>query len=67
MATETKRGQAGSSAGVKAGKRKPKRRLKDLPDKTLSSELATNVRGGELTSPEPTLKKHVSNIKWTAG
>jgi hypothetical protein len=47
--------KSGSPAGLKAEKRRPKQRLKDLTDKTLSSERATSVKGGA---------KHIGDVKY---
>ena len=59
MATGTKRGQAGSATGVKAGKRRSRAkqaRLRDLDAKDTKS-----VRGGDLMSYCAT-GKHIDKV-----
>lgn len=43
-----------------ATKKKVTRKIKELPSRALTAKAAKGIKGG-------VQKKHVSNIKWTAG
>jgi len=59
MATGTKRGKAGSGAGVKAGKRRSKAGKASLRD--LDAKDTKSVRGGDLMSSCAT-GKHIDKV-----
>ena len=59
MASKKSAKREKSGDGIERGKPRLKRRLEDLPAKTLSAEHATNVKGGDFP-----VQKHIAGVKY---